>query len=140
MRKIFWLALFVFFTACKKTQIDLPHGVVEASKIPSWWEDLQLIPPESVVLQEKGKERYVIKAAWDVKVLESIYQERMKKNHFRLLGIKKQEGNVLLQFSRTSKGIRTVVSIVLEPFLQGDNSLIRIGKSEVNYSVVENGE
>ena len=107
-----------------------PKG--SATDAPEFVRALSLLYPQAEIYRVDG--RIVQKTNHNLKDIVGYYEGAFGKQGFTQTARLEQTGSALLQYERTAKDVKELISVDIAKLPYADNFLIRIGRSEVDYS------
>jgi hypothetical protein len=107
-----------------------PKG--SAADAPEFIRSLSLLYPQSEVYRVDN--RIIQKTNHALRDIAGYYESVFKKHNFSETARLEQTGGALLQYERTEKNIKELISVDIAKLPYAENYLIRIGRSEVDYS------
>ena len=103
-----------------------------AADAPEFVRALSLLYPQAEIYRVDG--RIVQKSNHNLRDLVSYYEGAFFKHGFAQTARLEQTGSALLQYERTVKDVKELISVDIAKLPYADNYLIRIGRSDVDYS------
>jgi hypothetical protein len=123
----------------KDSAIELTAAVSEklpprgaASDAPEFVRSLSLLYPQAEIYRVDN--RILQKTNHSLKDIISYYESSFKKRSFLETARLEQSGGALLQYERSAKDVKELISVDVSKLPYAENYLIRIGRSEVDYS------
>lgn len=126
------------FIACGKKSSDVlpvtdklpPIG--SAADAPEFVRSLSLLYPQAEIYRVDN--RILQKTNHNLAGIVAYYENNFKKHNFTETARLEQPGSALLQYERTAKETKEMISVDISRLPYAENYLIRIGRSEVDYS------
>lgn len=103
-----------------------------AADAPEFVRSLSLLYPQAEIYRVDN--RILQKTNHNIGSIVSYYENNFKKHNFTETARLEQPGSALLQYERTAKETKEMISVDISRLPYAENYLIRIGRSEVDYS------